>query len=130
MTKHRAYETAAVAAVDTWYALAEALGVAQVMVVPEGVSRISKMKSVVASDGVGVGAGVILARIQGDGVDGLHHFILGGSGGTLITSDIQTTNPYEVEVNIPVTPGGAILIEAGMNLDVGMVSVGIELSYD
>jgi len=130
MTKHRAYETAAIAAADTWYAMTEILGAAQVMVVPEGVSRISKITTVVASDGAATGAGIFLLRIQGDGIEGIHHLAIGGVGGTLATSDIQALNAVEREVNIPCQPGGIISIEAGANVDTGTASVGVELSYD
>lgn len=129
-TRHRALEHAAIAAADTWYSLTEIGGVAQPMVVPEGVSRLRKITSAIGMDFSALGSGVFILRLSGQGFKEQNTFVIGAGGGELITGGGALTTPLVQETNIEVIPGGQMVVEIMTNADTGDPSVGVELCFE
>lgn len=123
-------ETAAIAAADTAYALTEFCGTAVTMTTPNK-TRLKKVKSTLASDGAATGAGVFFIELGGPGFPGgPHRLAVGGVGGTLATSGIQTVLPHVQEVDITCAPASTFTCDAICNVDTGTASLGVELVFE
>jgi hypothetical protein len=125
-------ETAVLTAADTATAITTFFGLADPdLQVPNGVSRLTGIRIGLASDGAALGSAVFALEIVGTGLQASpHRFIIGGSGGELVTSDIQTTPPFLLDVNIPAVPSTTFTVTAYTNTDVGDVALGIELIFE
>ena len=81
-----------------------------------------------ASDGAATGAGVFWMELTGEGLS-QQQIALGGVGGTLATSGIQTVGTTYIPVNIPVKANSAIQASVLCNVDTGTASVGVTFEF-
>jgi hypothetical protein len=126
-------ETAALAAVDDEVELV-ALGAtaAEDRGVESDKTRIRRIIAFAAADGAAVGAGVVWIRLYGSGIDGNPpKFMIGGYGGTLITTGGQSVVVMEwTDLDVKVRAGSDIQVGAEMNLDLGTVAVGVTIELE
>lgn len=99
--------------------------------VPTGTSKIAQIIAAAAGDGTGVGAATWILRIGGNGVmNGEQTLTLGALGGTLNTSDIQTTGAIIIPVDIPVKAGKQVSLSAEMcGTDIGSSEVSVTIAF-
>ncbi|MCK4393438.1 hypothetical protein KAX17_11085 [Candidatus Bipolaricaulota bacterium] len=118
-------ETAAIAAVDTEYAMVS-LGVvaAETRQVESGKSRIRRAWVLLTADGAALGAGVGWIRLSGPGINQSEVKLpLGGYGGSLVTTGGQQAQLFELnDLDIAVKGGSNIDVNAQVNLDIGTCS--------
>ena len=129
MAEYRYRETAAITAADTAYVLqARGTATAADFTVPPNASRITAILATLASDGAATGAGVFWMELTGEGLS-QQQIALGGVGGTLATSGIQTVGTTYIPVNIPVKANSAIQASVLCNVDTGTASVGVTFEF-
>ena len=129
MAQYQSREHAAIAAADTDYELIDLGG--DTAVSKQALSgRIAQIIASVTSDGAATGAGVFWLKLSGTGVAaGEQTIMLGGIGGTLATSGIQSTLPLVLDVDIATKSGQDVKLEAQCNADTGTASIGVTLVY-
>lgn len=99
--------------------------------VPQGASKLSKVRCVAASNGAATGSFSAFGRLEGAGLDKPYNFAIGAGGGSVATGQSEVHLAKEVELDAAVTPGNEILCFAEMaGADVGQISVGMTLIFE
>jgi hypothetical protein len=125
-------ETAALAAADTATAVTTFFGLVDPdLQVPGGVRRLKAIRVAIASDGAALGSAVFALELVGNGLHKTpQRFILGGSGGELVTGAQQVTPSFLIDVDIPAEPGTTFTATVYKNTDVGDVAIGLEFIFE